>query len=238
MLQLNLKLNIGGDEMDNEHFWIKLKEEYPNDETILEIIDAGLLANASLVYDDLLDLQLLLSNLKGFKDKYPTELIDKIENEIYLIEEDRMEKVKIDFGQFIRHIREKKGITLLELSNKSGVSVSYLSRLEKADRNPPNINIVYAIAKGLDVPFHQIVRPLGLEPGIDSNPFIDIDSPIYIRDLLLENPVSVRNMGPALNDEKKNQLLDIVDFVSNSEWNIDKENKIKMLIKLVDRYTK
>lgn len=50
----------------------------------------------------------------------------------------------------VKYIREQKGITLLQLSKVSGVSVGYLCHLEKGTRNNPSIDVMEKISKALD----------------------------------------------------------------------------------------
>ena len=56
-----------------------------------------------------------------------------------------------NLGSIIKRQRKRIGLTLLALSNKSGVSPTHLSRIEKAQRYPST----YVLRK--------IAKPLGLE---------------------------------------------------------------------------
>ena len=50
----------------------------------------------------------------------------------------------------IKEIREKRGMTLTELSEKSGVSSGYLCHLERGSRSHPSIEIMEKISKALN----------------------------------------------------------------------------------------
>ena len=50
----------------------------------------------------------------------------------------------------LKYSREEKGITLLQLSKLSGVSVGYLCHLEKGTRNNPSLEVMEKISKALD----------------------------------------------------------------------------------------
>ena len=50
----------------------------------------------------------------------------------------------------VKYIRQEKGMTLLHLSNLSGVSVGYLCHLEKGSRNNPSLEVMKRISKALD----------------------------------------------------------------------------------------
>ncbi|MDO5555933.1 MAG: helix-turn-helix transcriptional regulator [Clostridia bacterium] len=49
----------------------------------------------------------------------------------------------------IKKVRTEQGLTLLKLSNISGVSVGYLCHLEIGSRNNPSIEIMEKISKAL-----------------------------------------------------------------------------------------
>jgi transcriptional regulator with XRE-family HTH domain len=55
-------------------------------------------------------------------------------------------------GDMIRYRRKEKGLTLSELSRKTGVSKSYLSYLERNKKKNPSIEIVRRIFITLDLP--------------------------------------------------------------------------------------
>lgn len=56
----------------------------------------------------------------------------------------------------IKRIREEKGITLLKLSDLSGVSVGYLCHLERGSRSNPSIGVMEKISKALDKTIAEI----------------------------------------------------------------------------------
>ncbi|MBN1290722.1 MAG: helix-turn-helix transcriptional regulator [Candidatus Latescibacteria bacterium] len=59
-------------------------------------------------------------------------------------------------GKNIERIRKQKGFSLEELSQKSGVSKGMLSQIEQEKVNP-TVAVVWKIAYGLDVPFHDLI---------------------------------------------------------------------------------
>lgn len=80
----------------------------------------------------------------------------------------------------IREIRDSKGITIERLSEMTGLSVSYLSRLEGGGRNLSVKNLT-VIAAALDVPKQDIlVKPL------------DRDEIDYVADALRAAPEPLR----------------------------------------------
>lgn len=56
----------------------------------------------------------------------------------------------------IKKIREEKGMTLVKLSELSGVSVGYLCHLEKGSRKNPSIGIMEKISNALNKSITEI----------------------------------------------------------------------------------
>jgi HTH-type transcriptional regulator, competence development regulator len=56
-----------------------------------------------------------------------------------------------EFGRTIRGLREKRSITLREMSRRVGVSAGYLSQVERGNFPPPSEYKIKALAKALEV---------------------------------------------------------------------------------------
>ena len=56
----------------------------------------------------------------------------------------------------IKFIRKQKGITLLQLSNYTGISVGYLCHLENGSRKNPSLEIMEKISKALNKTIAEI----------------------------------------------------------------------------------
>lgn len=63
-----------------------------------------------------------------------------------------------DLGRRIRERREKLGLTLTELHQRSGISKSYLSNLEtRPEHSKPSAKTLYAIGKALNVTMSELL---------------------------------------------------------------------------------
>jgi len=70
-------------------------------------------------------------------------------------------------GKNIERIRKQKGFSLEELSQRSGVSKGMLSQIEQEKVNP-TVAVVWKVAYGLDVPFHDLIA------GEDETPIFNV----------------------------------------------------------------
>lgn len=64
----------------------------------------------------------------------------------------------IKLGQIIRSKRESKGLTQLELAERSNVDRNYIGMLERGERNPSYLSL-QKIAGGLGIPMNQLIEP-------------------------------------------------------------------------------
>lgn len=64
---------------------------------------------------------------------------------------------KIIFGLKVKQLRQKKQLSFSELSEKAGLSVSYLNEIEKGKKYPKEDKI-RSVAKALDIPFEELTN--------------------------------------------------------------------------------
>ncbi|PFA68219.1 transcriptional regulator [Bacillus sp. AFS015802] len=67
-------------------------------------------------------------------------------------------------GERIKEYREKKGMTIIQLSNQSGISKSYISSIERGIQENPSIQILDKLSAALGVALDQV---LNCKPDID-----------------------------------------------------------------------
>ena len=61
-------------------------------------------------------------------------------------------------GLIIKAKRESKGLTQIELAERSGVDRNYIGMLERGERNPSYLSLL-KIAKGLNTQVFQLIKP-------------------------------------------------------------------------------
>ncbi|GAA0517915.1 hypothetical protein GCM10011581_22220 [Saccharopolyspora subtropica] len=81
-----------------------------------------------------------------------------------------MDEVLAAVGPRLRHIRQQRGCTLTALSERTGISVSTLSRLESGQRRP-SLELLLPIAQAHQVPLDELVGapPVG-DPRVRLKP--------------------------------------------------------------------
>lgn len=108
-------------------------------------------------------------------------------------------------GEFIRAKRSEKKITISELARASGVSRTYIRKLESNEIASPGIRVLIALAEGLALPLSDLLTAAGEDMQLPSELGEDIQSiePREVRDVRLEN---INAAWPLLQDEDRDIL--------------------------------
>ena len=118
------------------------------------------------------------------------------------------------FGLFIKRLRRKKNISLSKLAAQANLSASYLSRIERGERNIPHARILKRLAPHLDLTPEELLAAAGYlnhqpveEHSMSSNYDLSTHShwQEIIRDPALD--LAVREIGRLSPDEKEGLLV-------------------------------
>ncbi|WP_082517157.1 helix-turn-helix domain-containing protein [Brevibacillus sp. Leaf182] len=74
----------------------------------------------------------------------------------------------MEFGKYIKQLRDIRGLSVRELSRRSGVSVAHISQLESGQRGIPKPDTIKKLADGLSCDYDEIMKIAGY--GIESKP--------------------------------------------------------------------
>ncbi|AZU63766.1 helix-turn-helix domain-containing protein [Neobacillus mesonae] len=110
-------------------------------------------------------------------------------------------------GERIAKIRKQKGYTLTELAEKTNISKSYLSNMERNLNQNPSLAIIKRIAKVLDVDMMTL-----LKNGTDQNSLHHIEK--EWAEFILE----LKDMG--VEKEQLKQYKTLIEFI---KWKNEKE---------------
>lgn len=105
-------------------------------------------------------------------------------------------------GQWLKEEREKAGLSIRKLADKSGISLSYLSQIERDLKNP-SIDVLMQIGKTLDIP--MVGKYLGAWKNEESK-LID-----QLIDLQLRRYDIESNKYDSIVDESKKAIEEILN---------------------------
>jgi transcriptional regulator with XRE-family HTH domain len=72
--------------------------------------------------------------------------------------------MKLTFGQALRQLRQKAGVTQRDLANRIGVDFSYISKLENDRMPPPAADTIVTICRELKESPEQLLALVGKIP--------------------------------------------------------------------------
>lgn len=122
------------------------------------------------------------------------------------VEKEAMQ-ISDDFGKMLKKLRKDRGYSLERLSELTGISASYLNRLEKSTRRSPGFIKIVNIAQALNV-----------EPSmlVGSNLNLNEGEPVSVSELLFSN--QIEHNGEILSADDKEVLLEILETILNAKW--------------------
>lgn len=139
-------------------------------------------------------------------------------------------KVSEDFGAYIRHLRQRKGLSLNEVEQQSKVSASYISRLENGDRVSPSFPFMEKLANCYGVPVldlcksalqnkDEVVESQTFEILMYSNQFTifdkEVDTQMKKKIVLLLNQIAKADFSNNHQYEEMGTIMQIVSDLKN-----------------------
>ncbi|MFX3616269.1 MAG: helix-turn-helix domain-containing protein [Sporolactobacillus sp.] len=119
------------------------------------------------------------------------------------------------FGEYLRHIRESKGLTLNQTAMYSGISAAQLSRIENGKRGVPKPPTIKALSEALKVKYEDLMQAAGyIDEEINNDDSIDEE----IRNLM-DDPdfmIAYKEM-PGSPEEAKQDLIEYMKFLKDQE---------------------
>ncbi len=111
----------------------------------------------------------------------------------------------MSFGQYLRQLRESRGLTLRGLAESVGIEPGYLSRIERDDVPPPS---------------EEKLRPLALALGQDPDVFGLLAGRVsaLLLEVLQKRPQVVADLIRDLGDAPDQAIYRVVREVRDGSW--------------------
>lgn len=75
----------------------------------------------------------------------------------------------MEFGKYIKQLRDSRELSVRELSRRSGVSVAHISQLESGQRGIPKPETIKKLADGLQCDYDELMEVAGYGIGSQDN---------------------------------------------------------------------
>lgn len=128
-----------------------------------------------------------------------------------------------EFADLVKFLRVERGLSLQELAELSGVSTSYIHKLERGEKRTPSYPIIQKIAEVLNIDLMSVLNT-------ETKNKVDLQNLIYSNDVTIDSI--------PLNKESKECLIKIIKKITNMEWKSNKINEMYEMNTLLDEYKK
>lgn len=127
------------------------------------------------------------------------------------------------FGLYLKHLRERNGLSINKLAELSNLSHSYLSQVESGKRGVPSPDNLRKIAEHLDVTFGQLMIKaghidlsdlIGTESQKDSSSMVDLSD--WIGDVDEDAKGKKIDLSDWIGDAN-DQTTELTDFLHQSD---------------------
>ncbi len=143
----------------------------------------------------------------------------------------RENKGQGDFGWLLKHYRKLRNFTLKDLEDASGVSQSYIHRLESGKRTSPTLEKLLQLSKALRIPDSVLISTIIKTSAEDAN---EEGKATMLSDVLIQSQYYVG--GRAISLEVKQLLIQIVEYIADAEWSPkSKMREMYELSELIDQ---
>lgn len=135
-------------------------------------------------------------------------------------------KVNENFGSMLKYLREKQGYSLQDLEGMTGISPSYINRLERGTRACPSYPVIEKLSKALNA---DIMEMLEIAELSTANKDIK-----FLAEIILSS--NFRLVDEIATKEQKEKLVDIIDEIIYSEWDDDIVGDLSDIGRLIDSF--
>lgn len=162
----------------------------------------------------------LLDEAKEFAEscEFNEEIEKELKKDFTRISRTIDRSVSWEFAYLLRYYRRLRGLSLKELEERTGVTASYINRLERGYKKSPSLGLVEKLAEALNVPVYILLGGSGEDMEIK-----DISEIVYNE--------GVTCLGEKLNTKQRIALVNIIEFIMDEEnW----QNSYTAGIELMD----
>lgn len=206
-------------------WWIEFKElmEQRGHSQVLEVCQKLDEVDGKETVEAVRELRKLIENTKC-----SMEAKKNLERRLKLFE-NRVERVvSQNFGAMIKYLREDAKISLMELQKSTGISPSYINRIETGERKAPSYPIILKLASGLGVNPKKLLEVAGMEEEDDGRV-------LSIAELILTNNVTLQ--GSMISRKEKEALINIINKIGEYKWTDDTKYRESLeIVEMINRF--
>lgn len=116
-----------------------------------------------------------------------------------------------DFGDYLKYVRNSRGMTINQLSMYSKVSSSLISRIENGERGIPKPETIEKLSEALKIPYKEMMKKAGyIDEDVKSSPWQEDKKEIDLSTDKLKDTTLIYQ-GRELTEKQKKRIIRIID---------------------------
>lgn len=134
--------------------------------------------------------------------------------------------INMNFGSYIKEIRESQNLTLRDVQEAVQISPSYLNRIERGEKKNPGATIIERLAKCYGRPALELFE-------VALNNTIDLEEQPMFETIIYNNCFTID--GVEADVKIKDAIVSLIKCIANLQWNEkSKNNEIGIVLQNVD----
>lgn len=151
---------------------------------------------------------------------------NKLKRKTRLMENRINRSLSGEFADYVRKLRKDQGFSLKDVERMTGISVSYVNRIEKGERKAPSYPIIEKLARAYGVPVGDLLHIAGV-----ANDESNVQG---VAQLIYSNPFTIN--GSMTSTKQKEAIVELLEAMDSVEWNdetkhLDTINLINLISK-------
>lgn len=154
---------------------------------------------------------------------------NKLTRKTRLLEKRINRSLSGEFAEYVRKLRKDQGFSLKDVERMTGISVSYVNRVEKGERKAPSYPIIEKLAKAYGVPVGDLLQIAGV-----ANDETNVQG---VAQLIYSNPFTIN--GSMTSTKQKEAIVQLLETLDSVEWNDETKHLDTVnLINIISKYKK
>lgn len=190
--------------MNEEMNWWEIYKAKQKDKKVLDVITMLDDIDGKETEENIKNISIQIRELDG---KIDANIVSKLRRKLKIYENRIERNLNESFGSLVKHLRQKAGYTLQEVQDISGISASYIHRIEKGERKAPSFKIIEKLADVLNADRATLLALANLE--VDEN-IVSIDELLYANNFTVD--------GQVANKKQKTIFVKMLTKIVTCEW--------------------
>lgn len=174
----------------------------------------------------------LKNDLKIMTDEYDTieAVISGLLRKSKVITNRLQRAVFSGFGSIIRNRRLELNMSLKNIEELTGISPSYINRIEKGQRKAPSYGIIEQLAEALNLPVSKLTN-------VPKSKTDESGSDLSLQEMILSSKFTLN--GKKVSKESKEKMVDMINYISSMQWeDTTKYKEIMPIMEFLDYFKK